>query len=452
MLLTGARIVIICAPSRAFGEMNMILAMAAAILKSGGDIWLLASPPVAEVARKSLAHRVFTMSGDRAANQIVLYRIVRKYRPDLLVFSELYELLRPSRQPDCPLFDARLLEQLATCDPALAFIDFISHTPMLREVTRCPQCLNDFGADALTAVLRRLWVVLPCPLHEPAPVVERCGMPYRTMSLPLALSPSERRKVREEFLGRNRSDKAHLILRTGSTWQARLANKARLPMYDYLPNLMSFYLSGSAKPTTLVSVSDEQRLRQPSNGQLKIINVPNLPPQRFDRLLLAADLLVTDNEIGYAQAKALGRTPAVVLVNTRQLPDILHRQPARHPVGRIVREIESARPESVFPHRIFPIRDDSLALDEPAMEESAPNPPSTVRLNRMPSSPHYKAELYGGDPVRDLFSSVLDDSTVRHTFRQSADAYIQRLNRLPDVKHVVARVLESDWMAENLVL
>ena len=270
------------------------------------------------------------------------------------------------------------------------------------------------------------------------------------MSLPIEFSLTDRRKTRERFLGKGQADKAHLVVRTGSTWQSKMAEKAQLPIFDYLPDLFSYYLTGLRKPVTLVSVSSEQQLG-PAAG-LNIVNIPNLTPLEFDRLLLAADVLITDNEIGYTQAKAVGRVPSVVFVNSQTAEAILMRLPEDQPVGRIVREVQRDHPEAIYPHRIFPIRDEPWAADMGASDPTEATTPSVMRLNGMVSSPHYKAELYGGAPVRDLFRALLDDPATRRAHKQNDAAYMRRLNELPDGGAVIARLLEVSAVTGNSVL
>src|SRR5205823_5384003 len=91
------RAIFLCPPSRAFGEINTLMPLAQGIVAGGGDTWFLASPNAAAIARAEFPTQTFEMNGSREHNQIVLLRMLRKFRPDLLVFAEFYEIARPRR-------------------------------------------------------------------------------------------------------------------------------------------------------------------------------------------------------------------------------------------------------------------------------------------------------------------------------------------------------------------
>jgi hypothetical protein len=106
------RAIFLCAPSRAFGEINTLIPLARDIVTRGGDVWFLASPLAATIAHTEFASQTFVMNGDRVHNRIVLARMLRKFNPDLLVFADFYEIIRPQRKAECPLIDADMLEVL----------------------------------------------------------------------------------------------------------------------------------------------------------------------------------------------------------------------------------------------------------------------------------------------------------------------------------------------------
>jgi hypothetical protein len=183
------RALFVCAASRAYGEVNVAIPLAQSVLDAGGEAWFLASPLAAELVRAKSPDRVFEMTGDCLANQSTFLRIVKKFRPNVILFSELYEILQLDETRECPLIDRKLLADLQGIDAALVFIDFIAHVEMLRDVLTCSYCAQRLGERPLQAFLERLWVVVPCPLNEPGPVPNRRGMPFRIdASLPLALN------------------------------------------------------------------------------------------------------------------------------------------------------------------------------------------------------------------------------------------------------------------------
>jgi hypothetical protein len=450
------RAILLCAPSRAYGEINSLILLAKSIDAAGGDVWFLASPLAAEVARLHFPQRVFDLTWELERNHVTFWRMIKKFRPDLILFSEAYEILRPQRKADCPIFTPRWLDELEQLDCAFVFVDFIAHVPILRSIANCEFCAGQFGKDRLEAFLKRLWVVLPCPLNEPGPVNGRCGIPYRAQRLPLTIEPHTRARVRSRFLGEDEQE-GILILRTGSSWQTDLANKFGQTLYHHLGNLFAFYLADLPYPVTVVSVSSRHQIAH-SGSDLRICNISNLPPHDFDQLVLSSDLIVTENEIGYTLGKTLGRVPGMVLVNSFELEEILEREKGTSAIRKMVLEMEHRRPGCVYPHKIFPIR----AGKEEFVEEIVPGmgpgdglsrpPTSTLRLGRMKSAPFVKAELYGGDTTRLAFRSILCDPAFRAALNEQEEAYVTRLNRAEDGVTVLSRIAAHNSLVENMAL
>ena len=420
-------------------------------------MWFLASPLAAAVAREHFPASVFELTPDLERNQGILRRMAKKFKPDLIAFAELYEILRPGRQADCPLIDRWFLHLVADIDCTLVFVDFIAHVPMLRSIADCRPCVTRFGAHALQSFLERLWVVLPCPLNEPGPVEQRCGIPYRAQALPLGIDDDTRARTRAKFLGHGREEDGFLILRTGSTWQTQLAEQRGHNLYKHLGDILAEYLCGLPKRVTLVSVSSRHQISCRSGG-LEIRNIANLPPREFDELALSCDLVVTDNEIGYTLARTLGRVPGLVLVNSFHAPDILKRERAGSRLRDIVSTMESQRPNCIYPHKIFPIPADEDDFVDSVMEAvdatpvSASHEPKTVRLGRLVSSAFVRAELYGGQDTKREFEAILCDHGRRARLKQLDEAFLDRLNQLEDGASVLKRLVMQDSILEHTVL
>jgi hypothetical protein len=446
----------VCSPSRAFGEINSLIPLARGIEGAGGEVWFLASPLAAAVAREHFPSSVFELTSDREWNQGILRRMTKKFKPDLIAFAELYEILRPGRKPDCPLIDGWLLRWVADVNCSLAFVDFIAHVPMLRSIADCRPCVMRFGARVLQSFLERLWVILPCPLNEPGHVEQRCGIPFRAETLPLRIDDGTRARTRAKFLGQGREEDGFLVLRTGSTWQTLLAEQRGHNLYKHLGDILGEYLCGLPKPVTLVSVSSRHQISCKS-GRLEIRNIANLPPREFDELALSSDLVVTDNEIGYTLARTLGRVPGLVLVNSFYAADILKREKSGR-LREIVNTMESRQPDCIYPHKIFPIPADEDEFADSwvkAAEANAPpasHEPKTVRLGRLVSSAFVSAELYGGQETKRVFEAILCDNGRRARLKQLEESFLDRLNRLEDGASVLRRLVWQDSIHEHRVL
>lgn len=449
--------IFVCSPSRAYGEINSLIPLARDIESAGGEVWFLASPLAAAVAREHFPTSVFELSPDLERNQSILRRMNKKFKPNLIAFAELYEVLRPGRKPDCPLIDPWFLHWIADTDCSLAFIDFIAHVPMLRLIADCGTCAKRLGARALQCFLERLWVLLPCPLNEPGPVDRRCGIPYRAQTLPLHIDEATRFKTRTKFLGEGREEYGFLILRTGSTWQTQLAEQRGHNLYEHLGEILAEYLGGLPKPVTLISVSSRHQITCQSR-RIKIRNIANLPPREFDELALSSDLVVTDNEIGYTLARTLGRVPGLVLVNSFHGRDILRREKAGSRLREIVSAMEGRQPNCIYPHKIFPIPADADEFqDSPGTAANVPagsaaHEPKTVRLGRLVSSAFVRAELYGGQETKRVFEATLCDHGQRVRLKRMEELFLDRLNRLDDGANVMKRLVMQDSRSDCTVL
>jgi hypothetical protein len=340
------------------------------------------------------------------------------------------------------------------------FIDFIAHVHMLQDVLRCSICANHFGKSALQSFLERLWVVLPCPLNEPGPLEGRRGLPFRVnASLPATVKAEEKARCRLKFLGKAQEKKGILILRSTSSWQADLADRGNLHLKEYFADLLALYLEDFPRPVTLVSLSDRHRLRPPTNGrQLKVINIPNLSPQEYQTLQLSADLILTDNEISYSLGNAVGKTPAMVLVNSFSIKELMEREGRQSALGRLLREIQGKWPHSVFPHLIYPLKLSQNEVMAGRGAEARNGSPSkaflaeTIRLGRMPSSPFLRAELYGGEQTKNLLHRVLLDSSARQELLQQELSYLNRLNQIEEGVSVLKQVQAGHRLSRHTVL
>ena len=432
------RSLFVCAASRAYGEINVVLPLAQGVAQAGGEVWFLVSPLAAQLARSKFPDRVFEMTGDCITNQITFWRIVKKFRPNMVVFPELYQILQIGRKPECPLVDWKLLQDLQELEATLVFIDFIAHVQMLQNVVACDVCAKRFGRHVLRAFLERLWVMVPCPLNEPGQVQGRRGIPYRTRTaLPVVGPSKDKSRCRLKFLGRKDQKEGVLILRSNSTWQAELAEQQNLHLHEYFTDLLTLYLDGLGKPVSLVSVSDRNKLRLCSDNKwLKVINLPNLPPDEYQTLLHSADLILTDNEISYSVGNAIGNTPTVVFVNSFSAKELFERERADGALGRLISRVKQKWPSSFFPHAIYPLRmqkRDMIAFRSTDPQQDGPSDallPSTIRLGRMSSSPFFRAELYGGRETKDLLHRLLLDRSTKQELLRHETSYLSRLNQI----------------------
>ena len=126
-----------------------------------------------------------------------------------------------------------------------------------------------------------------------------------------------------------------------------------------------------------------------------------MPPDDFEVLIAASDLMLSDNAISASLGKAvcLGRACAV-LVNSSSITELYERRD--EPGARWAAEIEAERPGAIFPWDVFPIwnYDDvdrlgfgklrTLSGDAPrASRSSAATPVATPFPSYSPPTAHF---------------------------------------------------------------
>jgi hypothetical protein len=249
-------------------------------------------------------------------------------------------------------------------------------------------------------------------------------------------------------------------VRGNSTWQAELAEQRNLHLSEFFTELLALYVDDLPRPVTLASVSDRHQLPPPADSRkLKVVNLPNLPPNAYQTLLLSADLILTDNEISYSVGRAVGHTPAMVLVNSFTVRDLFRREGTDGRLGRLISDVETKWPGSIFPHAIYPLplQKDALtawrAKDEgEGGRRNGALPVSRTRLGRMASSPFLRAELYGGRETKEVFHRVLLDPAARQELQQHEHSYLDRLNQVGDPVSVLRQVQANRELTQHTVL
>src|SRR5882672_2638951 len=190
----GLRILFVTPTFMATGETATTLALAESVAAEGHDVWFLASPPAAQIVRPKFPDRVREMGQEIKSNQVLWRRTVADLRPEVVIFSELRSLLFLRMNKQCPLADLPWLKELDALDAVLIAIDHIGSTlaveDMMAKTEKHP--LGRLVVARWKPILERMSSLLACPLHEPAPVAGRRGVPYRSMALPLTIDTEER--------------------------------------------------------------------------------------------------------------------------------------------------------------------------------------------------------------------------------------------------------------------
>ena len=281
-----------------------------------------------------------------------------------------------------------------------------------------------FQFESIPAIPSRMRIMLPCPMHEPLPVAGRKGQPFRYWNLPLTIAEDERRSVRRRYLG---SDDELLLIHAVAPWARESAAAAGIPYYEFLPRILSHYLAGIGKPVTLVSINDVQLLAQPPDASLRIHNLSSLPSAEYDRLLLSADLLVTENKISISLGKAIcGLVPCVSLRNSFRFRELLELLSGE--LREIVVSMEQQRRGSVFPYGVFPV-----GMDDELERLGLYRENSVLRGFQ-------ELEIFGGEQTRVQLQLLLTSDQARSDARSEQAAYLERLQQIEFAEHALARL------------
>jgi hypothetical protein len=401
------------------GEAMTASAMACDLRRHGHTVHFAASPTTARFLRQIRPDNITVFGRSDVVNHALWRETVRSSHPDVIVFAD-YPLLFMT-SGTIPLASARWINDLRQMRVRLATLDHLGFAQGPGIVYFGPPHLT-CHAQSFAPVTDDMQILLPCPLFSGAVPGWR-GMPFRYWDVPLTITEEVREATRREHL---REHECFLLVHSTPGWAIRMAAQMRLPHYECLPRLLAHYLDGLPAPAALVSVNDGALLPE-GTPQLRVVNLPPMSPGAFERLLLSADLVFSDNKVSASVAKAVcAATASVALTNSFRLPRAAG---ADDPfVAALVNEMERLRPGSIFPFDVFPIWSrndlDHLGVFQDGLYESAV----------------VTAELFGGSATARRLVDLLVDPTSRARLRRLQDAYVETIAGLASATAVLSRL------------
>lgn len=379
---------------------------------------MLASPFTAALLESRLGSLVTRLTSDPKGNQALWDATLRDLQPDAVVFAD-YPLLFFSNGIT-PLVDERWVTSLARIDALPITLDHLGYAQRVMRVPFGPPHLS-MHAEVTPELPPGMRVLLPCPMNEPTAIAGRHGVPFRYWDVPLCGGESRR----EGTGGASQKDGGFLVVHTTPNWAWRIAKRWSLPHYRALSELLQSWFTGLGAPVTVVSVNNGELLAATETTNVRIVNSGVLPPDEYERLLAAADLLITENAVSVTIGRAACATlPVALLHNSRRLPDIL--DSADSETRRLVLAMERARLGAVFRFEAFPI----WSADD--LEELG-----LFRENSVTST-FVRVELFGGETTRRQLTALLTDPETRADLCDRQREYIARVAVLPDAYDVLA--------------
>lgn len=402
------------------GETITAIQMARRIVEGDGDVRFLASPFAHRLLGDAFLGKTRMLGDDGDTNRQVWHATIESFRPDAIVFAD-YPLFGFSRGAS-PLRSEEWERELQELDACLITLDHMGFAQRARGLFFGPPHLS-FQYETIPAIPPRMHIMLPCPMHAPSPVSGRRGEPFRYWDVPLSLAEDERRAMRRRFLDR---DDDYLVLHAAAPWAIESAKAAGIPYYTFLPRILDYYLADAGRPVTLVSVNDGELLTQPVGSTIRIYNLASLPSRDYDRLLLSADLLISENKISISLGKAIcGLVPCVSLRNSFRLRELLRRLHGE--LREIVLAMEAVRQGSVFPYGVFPV-----GMDDELDQLGLYGENSIVRGFR-------ELEIFGDESTRDELTRLLSDDVHRKALQLQQIAYVDELRRIDSATSLLAK-------------
>jgi hypothetical protein len=414
--------VLFVAPSNvSSGEAITAHHMAHDVVAHGGEVRFLASALAAGFLGEKFRDRLTEFTPDAAHNRTLWERTIRKFHPHVVAFADYPLLFFPSGS--APMVDDRWVRSLDDVDAGLVTLDHLGYAQRPMTVYFGPPHLSMHSATS-PDLPARMAVALPCPIHDPGPVVGRTGSPFRYWNKPKSSTEGQIRRIRGRFL---RDERDFLIVHSAPRWAWETAEIWGLPYYQFLSGILAYHLVDLPRPATIVSVNNGDLLSPLDDGKVRIINLAALPSSEYELLLLACDLMLTENSISVSLGKAVcGLRPSGVLRNSFRLVDLLRRD-GQGLRGTILK-MEASRMGAIFPYEVFPIWGRN-ELDQLGIHRENSFADTFARV-----------EVFDGDETPSELRGLLLDETIRGDMRSRQEAYVRELGTLPEPEEMLRRV------------
>jgi hypothetical protein len=402
------------------GEAITLAGIGEDLERAGSTVTFLATKGASRFLEPRFGGRVQAFGDSLCANQRLWNATLARDRPLAIVFAD-YPLLFFS-SGSVPLADDGWVESLERCGCALFTLDHLGYAQGERIVAFGPPHMT-FGMEVTRALPARMQVLLPCPINDPARSGLR-GMPYR--SAPVSeVSDPQRREVRVRLLD---DERALLVLHSTPGWAVHLARGLGLPHHAFLGELLAEIFADCARAVVVASVGSDRLLNESRRGRFRTVNLLPMPPADFERLIAAADLVLTDNAISVSLGKAVClRRCCAVLANSSGIAELDALGDAAG--ARWARAIERERPGAIFPWEVFPIwnGDD---LERLGFGEDHAFRRCAARL-----------ELFGGEATGAQIAELVDGGPLRARIDVAQREYLQLLRALPSASVALAKAL-----------
>ena len=407
------RILIVTPHSLSCGEAVTGIHVAIHLAASGWRVHFLASPITAGLVPAPFD--VSLLSGNLRENQAKWKNILVEFKPGFVLFAD-YPLLAEGTG-SLPLADENWLGKLDRLDCILLTFDHLhltSRNPL--RGSKLPH--SPKTPDSMS-------ILLPCPNHSPGAPTDEKRFAFRYWQPPPALTEERRIALRSRYL---KTSHGLLVLHAVPRWAQAVAAAMNHPLYQFLPRLLCNYLQGLPQFVTVISVNDGTLLSVSEQDNVRIINLPSMPPDRFEELLVCSDLVLSENcfSVGLGKAVCSG-VPAILWRHTLDPVDVL--TSTDKTVSTAAAEMILQNPKSLDSWVAFPNWNQSLMSE----------------IGSLPDEPGMLAgvqclELFGGHSTRDAVHALLSDGNDRRDLRMKQFSYSKLVSNLPLPEEVIQKL------------
>ena len=402
------------------GEAITALHMAEALAAKGHRFHVLASEFTAGYFQATDPAFVSVLTNDLEENRALWKQSLAALEPQAVVFADYSLLFFEGGAP--PLADDVWIAELESTPAVLMTLDHLGYAQRSVRLHFGPPHLS-FHCETVRPAPECMRILLPCPIHEPRPIAGRRGEPFRYWTRP-ELGGGELSAIRGELT----PDPAGvLVLHSAPGWAARFAAEWRLPYYAYLPAILDAHLAEVPGPVTVVSLNHGPALTPPAGSRVRFRDLAPRSKQEFERILLAADLVLTENGVSATLGKAVcGFVPAAVLANGYRLSEL----PSMRDPGltEIVESMEHDRSGAVFPYDVFPI----WGSEELELLKLYERNTITRGFERL--------EVFA-DETKQRMVNLLADGTPRAAMRSAQEEYASAVDLLPGPAEILEELL-----------
>ena len=418
------RVLIVAPVEVGSGETITAMHMAKMLIDSGDEVHFLAADFAQKFIEKRFPGMVTNLDADFKKNIQIWRSTIKKHKPEIVIFAD-YPLMFFKSGSVTFVDEENQLDVLSEADAILATLDHTGFGQGGKGIFFGPPHIS-FNYEQWPDLPESMQVLLPCPMNEPGMVDGREGISFRYREAPIEISDKRRREIRARFLDRNDDC---LIFHCVSNWAWRQANQIGLPFYRFYPEILDIHLGHQKRPVTIVSVNNGKLMTTPADSKNKYINLPVLSQEEFQELLLASDLMITENGISISLGLAItGRIPCVSFQNSHRYRVL--RNDLDGGLRELVVNMEMMHPGAVYPWDIFPVGGREI------MEILGLYHDNSI-LNGIRF-----LEIFDEHETPSELHSLIYDSSARLRLIDGQAAYIEKIRSLPDAEQAV-RMLNS---------